>query len=62
MERYVIALDAMGGDHAPDATVGGAVRALRRFDMLRVSGGKKLLLMGKRIVKVHGFFLLIPDK
>ena len=22
MERYVIALDAMGGDHAPDATVG----------------------------------------
>ena len=32
------------------------------FDMLRVSGGKKLLLTGKRIVKVHGFFLLIPDK
>ncbi len=32
MERYVIALDAMGGDHAPDATVGGAVRALRRFE------------------------------
>ena len=32
MERYVIALDAMGGDHAPDATVGGAVQALRRFE------------------------------
>ena len=32
MERYVIALDAMGGDHAPGATVGGAVRALRRFE------------------------------
>ena len=32
LERYVIALDAMGGDHAPDATVGGAVRALRRFE------------------------------
>ena len=32
MERYVIALDAMGGDHAPDATVKGAVQALRRFE------------------------------
>ncbi len=31
MERYVIALDAMGGDNAPNATVGGAVLALRRF-------------------------------
>ena len=29
---YVIALDAMGGDHAPDATVKGAVQALRRFE------------------------------
>ena len=32
MERYVIALDVMGGDHAPDATVKGAVQALRRFE------------------------------
>ena len=31
MSRYVIALDSMGGDHAPDAIVEGAIRALRRF-------------------------------
>lgn len=31
MSRYVIALDAMGGDHAPDAIVEGAIRGLRRF-------------------------------
>lgn len=28
-----IALDAMGGDHAPDAVVRGAVQAVRRFEM-----------------------------
>lgn len=32
MNRYVIALDAMGGDHAPDAIVEGALRAIRRYD------------------------------
>ena len=31
MSKYVIALDAMGGDHAPDAIVEGAIRGLRRF-------------------------------
>ncbi len=36
MERYVIALDAMGGDYAPDAAVGGAVLALRRFEDIAV--------------------------
>lgn len=36
MEKYVIALDAMGGDNAPDAAVQGAVLALRRFDDIRI--------------------------
>ena len=36
MERYVIAVDAMGGDNAPDAAVGGAVRALRRFEDISI--------------------------
>lgn len=31
MSRYVIALDAMGGDQAPGAIVEGALSALRRF-------------------------------
>ena len=36
MSHYVIALDAMGGDHAPDAIVEGAVRALRKYDDIRI--------------------------
>ena len=36
MERYVIALDAMGGDYAPNAAVGGAVLALRRFEDISI--------------------------
>lgn len=36
MEKYVIALDAMGGDNAPDAIVGGAIQALRQFDDIRI--------------------------
>ena len=36
MSEYIIALDAMGGDQAPDAIVAGAVAALRRFDDIRV--------------------------
>ncbi len=36
MSEYVIALDAMGGDQAPDAIVAGAVAALRRFEDIRV--------------------------
>lgn len=42
MEKYVIAIDAMGGDHAPDAIVLGALDALRRFDDI------KILLAGPR--------------
>lgn len=42
MEKYVIAIDAMGGDHAPDAIVMGALDALRRFDDI------KILLAGPR--------------
>lgn len=36
MEKYVIALDAMGGDHAPDAVVQGAILALRQFSDIRI--------------------------
>ena len=36
MSRYVIALDAMGGDRAPEAIVEGALRALRRFDDIEI--------------------------
>lgn len=36
MSRYVIALDAMGGDHAPDAIVEGAIRALHRFQDVEI--------------------------
>ena len=36
MSHFVIALDAMGGDHAPDAIVEGAVRALRKYDDIRI--------------------------
>ena len=36
MSEYIIALDAMGGDNAPDEIVAGALAALRRFDDIRV--------------------------
>ena len=36
MSEYVIALDAMGGDNAPDAIVDGALRALRKFTDVRI--------------------------
>ncbi len=36
MSEYIIALDAMGGDQAPDAIVAGAIAALRRFPDIRV--------------------------
>ena len=36
MSEYIIALDAMGGDQAPDAIVAGAVASLRRFSDIRV--------------------------
>ena len=32
MSKYRIALDAMGGDNAPEAIVEGAIRAIRRFE------------------------------
>ena len=31
MTEYIIALDAMGGDNAPDAIVRGAIAALRKY-------------------------------
>ena len=36
MHNYIIALDAMGGDHAPDAIVKGAVRALRKYKDIEI--------------------------
>ena len=36
MSEYTIALDAMGGDQAPDAIVAGAIAALKRFEDIRV--------------------------
>lgn len=36
MEKYVIALDAMGGDNAPNAIVNGAIAALRQFSDIRI--------------------------
>ncbi len=36
MSEYIIALDAMGGDNAPDAIVRGGVEALRHFPDVRI--------------------------
>ena len=36
MVKYVIAVDAMGGDNAPDAIVAGAVQAVREFEDIKV--------------------------
>lgn len=36
MSEYIIALDAMGGDNAPDAIVAGAIAALRCFSDIRI--------------------------
>jgi len=36
MSHYVIALDAMGGDHAPGAIVEGAIRALRKYKDIKI--------------------------
>ena len=46
MSEYIIALDAMGGDQAPDAIVAGAIAALRRFGDIRVllAGPRERLL------------------
>ena len=45
MSEYTIALDAMGGDQAPDAIVAGAIAALKRFGDIRVilAGPRKRL-------------------
>ena len=47
MSEYIIALDAMGGDKAPDEIVAGAFAALRRFpDMRILLAGPKARLEG----------------
>ena len=40
MERIVIAVDAMGGDHAPEEVVKGALAAVKEAEI-------KVLLVGK---------------
>ena len=45
MEKVVIALDAMGGDYAPEQTVKGAVEAVNSSDEIRV------ILVGKELEK-----------
>ena len=41
MEKVIVALDAMGGDYAPEQTVQGAVNAVRS------SSDIKVILVGK---------------
>ena len=36
MSEYIIAVDAMGGDNAPEAPVGGAIEALRHYPDIRI--------------------------
>ena len=36
MSRFTVAVDAMGGDHAPEAIVSGAIRALRQSSDLEI--------------------------
>ena len=36
MSNYIIAMDAMGGDFAPEAAVKGSIRALRRFKDIEI--------------------------
>ena len=36
MNEYIIALDAMGGDQAPDAIVAGAIAALRQYPDIKI--------------------------
>lgn len=36
MSRYVIAMDAMGGDNAPQSVVNGAILALRKFNDIEI--------------------------
>lgn len=42
MEKIIVALDAMGGDYAPEQTVQGAVNAVNS------SGEIKVILVGKQ--------------
>ena len=36
MKEHIIALDAMGGDNAPDAIVAGGIAALRAYPDIRL--------------------------
>ena len=51
MEKVVIALDAMGGDYAPEQTVKGAVEAVNSSDEIRVILVGKQDMIAKELVK-----------
>ena len=47
MKGHIIALDAMGGDNAPDAIVAGGVAALRKYpDISLILAGPEAKLNG----------------
>ena len=54
MSRYKIALDAMGGDHAPDAIVRGAIRAMKKYADIDV------LLAGPQ-VRIEALLADVPE-
>ena len=63
MSKYRIALDAMGGDNAPDATVKGALRALKRFediDILLAGPQEHIKFLISRAGDPHGRIEILP--
>ena len=66
MKEYIIALDAMGGDRAPDAIVAGAVAALRQYPDIKIllAGPEKrleALLIDARDVRSRAEILPADD-
>jgi glycerol-3-phosphate acyltransferase PlsX len=52
VERPVIALDAMGGDHAPDAVIAGALRAIDEHGVRVVLVGRSEAI--EELLRAHG--------
>ena len=52
-KNIVIALDAMGGDHAPKEICAGALRAVETYDDIEiVLTGDKEIFVGRFIIKI----------
>ncbi len=66
VSEYVIAVDAMGGDHAPEAIVAGAKAALRAFGdiQIRLCGRREVLeaAAGERIAIVDAREVIEMDE